>query len=196
MRINIHILNIMNKTDIRDLKLKQRRYLSVSAQTEASKAIAKQIIELPSYRESKKIGLYMAINNEVNLNAIFLDAANKNKLCFFPKVIDNDNMLFLPCTNLQNVTTNKWGIAEPNSQKIQAIAAHNLDILIMPLVAFDDKGHRIGMGKGYYDKGLADNRPKLLIGCAYEFQKVADIPAQPWDIHLDIIVTEQAIYYT
>ena len=66
----------------------------------------------------------------------------------------------------------------------------------MPLVAFDCKGNRIGMGKGFYDKALKNAIKPALIGAAYDFQKFTKINAETWDIKLDIIATENAIYYS
>jgi len=74
-----------------------------------------------------------------------------------------------------------------------------LDIALVPLVAFDDYGRRLGMGGGYYDRTFAYlrhrehwRRPKL-IGVAFEFQRVAELPAQPWDVPLDGIITEKGL---
>ena len=64
------------------------------------------------------------------------------------------------------------------------------------MVAFDIHGTRIGMGKGYYDKTLATVRPKLLVGVAYEFQRLAFISPQIWDVKLDAIITEKNIYWS
>ncbi len=90
---------------------------------------------------------------------------------------------------------NCYGILEPKQQ--QAIPIEDLDILFVPLVAFDDELNRLGMGGGYYDRALSRSpRPRrpLLIGLAHQGQKVAQLNTQYWDIPLDMVLTDQKRY--
>ena len=93
---------------------------------------------------------------------------------------------------------NRYGIREYVSRR--HVRAWQLHAIFMPLVAFDDAGSRLGMGAGYYDVSLAHLRNRkfwrkpLLIGVAFECQKVTRIPAEPWDVSLDAVITEKKIY--
>lgn len=185
----------MKKSEIRKNILPLRKELSEPLLTLASTAITDAILELDDYKNAKKIALYMAINNEVNLEKLWNHACYNHKACYFPKVTA-EHMHFLPGDNIDQFIANKWGILEPSSNLQDAININDLDIIILPLVAFDCTGNRVGMGKGYYDKTLKSSKHPTLVGVAYEFQKITKINAETWDIKLDIIATENAIYYT
>ncbi len=87
----------------------------------------------------------------------------------------------------------RYGIPEPRLTLSQIVPLWTMDMVLLPLVAFDSSGNRVGMGGGYYDQALANMgaRRPLLIGLGYEFQRVDKILARPWDVPLDAIVTEQ-----
>jgi 5-formyltetrahydrofolate cyclo-ligase len=86
---------------------------------------------------------------------------------------------------------NRYGITEPRGIR-HHLAAARLDLVIMPLVAFDADGNRLGMGGGYYDRALARrNHRRILVGVAFSVQQSPAVPALPWDVPLDIVITEQ-----
>lgn len=186
----------MDKKFIRKSNLKIRDSISNEIRSAASKTICTSLINLETYKKSQKIALYMATRNEVDTQYIWQNAILNNKQCYFPKITNEHSMIFLPGNKLNNFTKNKWGIFEPDTEYIQAIPIQQLDIIILPIVAFDKLGHRIGMGKGFFDRALENNQSSTLIGVAYEFQKLPFINSETWDIKLDIIVTEMAVYYT
>lgn len=108
----------------------------------------------------------------------------------------------LVCSLQKNdaLITNRFGIDEPDTPLHQTTRSYGLDLVLMPLVAFDIEGNRLGMGKGYYDRTLKflhlrrHWRKPRLVGIAYELQKFEQLPKQAWDIPLDAIVTEKAVY--
>lgn len=95
---------------------------------------------------------------------------------------------------------NRFGIPEPKASPRQTLKALELDLLLLPLVAFDSKGNRLGMGGGYYDRTLAHlNRQKgwrrpRIIGLAHELQRVDGLKNNAWDVPLDGIITDQCLY--
>lgn len=94
---------------------------------------------------------------------------------------------------------NQYGIGEPDIKKQTHIDAEKLDLVLMPLVAFDENGNRVGRGAGFYDRTFSfkigsKRKTPLLVGLAYEFQKINVITAADWDVALDLVVTEQKIY--
>ena len=173
-----------------------RNKLSTTYQRNASNKICTRICTLEPYRYAKRIALYQAVNGEIDLGGLWRSAPSQGKYCYFPALNDDNTLSFLPATPASTFIENRFGIAEPDIEREQAFIPADLDLLFMPLVAFDKKGTRIGMGAGYYDRTLANSRPPLLIGVAYEFQRQSFIEARPWDIPLDVIITEQTTYWS
>jgi 5-formyltetrahydrofolate cyclo-ligase len=106
-------------------------------------------------------------------------------------------MRFVRHTRAARLQRNPFGILEPRHRPADAIAPLQLDVIFVPLLAFDDSGWRLGSGAGFYDRCLRHlhaerhwRRPKL-IGIAYEFQRAAQLQPQRWDIPLDGVITEQ-----
>lgn len=108
-------------------------------------------------------------------------------------------MSFAPVSPDSRFQPNCFGIPEPVHRRTDRRSANQLDMILLPLVAFDAAGHRIGMGGGFYDRTLAFTKRRrpwrrpLLIGLAYDFQQVARIKDNPWDVALDAIATPNDI---
>lgn len=170
-----------------------RRQLSDHYQHKASVKICAKIRALNQYRQAKHIALYHAAEGEIDLGSIWQSAPLQGKYCYFP-ALNNHALTFLPATPATQFTENHYGIAEPDVAPTLALMPEKLDIIFMPLVAFDQTGTRLGMGAGYYDRTLENKKLPLLIGVAYEFQRLNYIERQPWDVPLALIITEQKIY--
>ena len=141
-----------------------------------------------------RIAFYLPTRGEISCLPMIEYALKLGKECYVPKVYPNKKrgMWFLPYTGKESVKEGAFGILEPTAPISKAIRPSELDIIFMPLVAFDLKGNRLGMGGGYYDKVLAnipkDQQPKL-IGLAYNLQQVREIPQEKWDIQMDAVIT-------
>lgn len=181
------------KESLRKTCLNLRKSMSKEIVILSSQIICEKILSLKEYKIAKKVGLYIPINGEVDLSQLWHNSKNNQKSYYFPKIA-NQRMFFLPATAESTFIKNSWGILEPDVTISKAIATCNLDIIILPLVAFDESGNRIGMGGGYYDRELTGNKSTLLIGAAYEMQKQKIIQSDFWDVKIDMIVTEKAIY--
>lgn len=168
----------------------RREQLPASEQAAASKAICQTIRQLEQYQQAQRIAIYHAIQGEIDLSAL------SDKLCHYPVIQPDNRLAFLPVTSQTVFSNNAFGIAEPIVGLEHAVMPEQLDIIFAPVVAFDEYGTRIGMGGGYYDRTLADHRPPLLIGVAYEFQKHPLLKRQPWDIPMMAIITESTIYWS
>jgi 5-formyltetrahydrofolate cyclo-ligase len=137
--------------------------------------------------------LFIAFDGEPSLQRLAEHAARTGKRLYVP-VITRSRMRFAELRLGAQLKTNFFGILEPEIGR--PIDPRRLDLVLTPLVAFDDHGIRVGVGKGYYDRcfrflkaGGGWRRPKLL-GIAYELQRVPSIPPQPWDVPLWGAVTE------
>ena len=173
-----------------------RRALSLNYQDEASTQVCTRIRQLNEYRHAKRIALYKSMNGEISLGQISRSAPLHSKYCYFPVMNKNKTLSFLPVSPKSTFVINPFGVKEPDVGHEQALAPEQLDMMFIPLVGFDHQGGRLGMGGGYYDRTLAHSRPSLLVGVAYEFQRQTFIDPQPWDIALDLIITDQSYYWT
>ncbi|MGI9308789.1 MAG: 5-formyltetrahydrofolate cyclo-ligase [Gammaproteobacteria bacterium] len=181
-------------------ELKARRLaLDTYAVHNASAAIIAKLWGLPELARFQSIAVYMAANGEINCDPFIRQGWRRKKKIYVP-VLRNSRMLFSRLTSKSKLRENRFGIPEPDGSSSSLLAAAKLDCIIAPLVAFDLAGTRLGMGGGYYDRSLHFSlaqrgwRHPLLIGTAFDFQRVEHIQRQPWDVPLHCVVTEKSIY--
>lgn len=170
-----------------------RKQLPLADQATASRAICSRIFALEQYHKAKHIALYQAVNGEVDLSHL---TRLHGQSCYFPIMNADQTLSFLPVTNDTTFIKNRFGIPEPDVARELALKACELDIIFLPVVAFDEFGTRLGMGSGYYDRTLAREREALLIGVAYAFQQQPFIERQTWDVPLNAIITEHTTYWS
>ena len=141
--------------------------------------------------------MYLPNDGEIDLWPLIHKAWKLGKNVYLPALHKPglERMVFVKYEQHSHLIRNRFGIPEPQYSRRKVIAHHSLDLVLMPLVAFDQKGNRLGMGGGYYDRTFAYlntrtrwNKPKL-VGTAYDFQEVDSLPSDPWDVPLDGIVT-------
>lgn len=173
-----------------------RANLPLSYQKKASLKVCKRIGKIHQYRYAKTIALYHAVNGEIDLSALWKSAASQGKSCYFPVLNDDFSLSFLPATPSTAFKNNQYDIPEPDVSRDLAIAPKALDLIFMPLVAFDQMGTRLGMGAGYYDRTLANENHPLLIGLAYDFQQCDYLEPQAWDVPMTGVVTPEHIYWS
>lgn len=122
----------------------------------------------------------------------------KKKNIYLPIIhpFANKKLLFVLYKKNTNLIINKFNIPEPELNILNLIPLDLLDIVFVPIIAFDKKGNRLGSGGGYYDRTFQNSKKKntLLIGIAYDFQEVKEIKKEKWDVTLDIIITPSKIY--
>ncbi|EKD77268.1 MAG: hypothetical protein ACD_42C00407G0002 [uncultured bacterium] len=177
-----------------------RKNLSLHQVQTISKKISDKIIQLPEFVNSKKIAGYISDENEIDLFYLISHTRECNKLLYLPVISANHQLDFYLIDSTTQFIKNKFGMDEPVVDHQQAILPEKLDLILIPLVAFDIHCNRLGRGAGYYDRTLAFAKNKsipqrpTLIGAAYEFQKVDNIIPESWDVPMDYVVTEEQIY--
>lgn len=186
------------KQSLRQRIKKLRRTLTSSQRHDASIAVWLRVIEQPFFKEAQHIGLYMPIQGELDTRPILQTASLNDKHIYLPIVKPEASILhFYHYTLKMKMALNQYGILEPPEQIAERIAPENLDLVFVPLVAFDAACHRLGMGKGYYDRTFAfcqhATKP-MLVGLGYAFQEVPLVPTTDTDIVLHKIVTHQSIF--
>ena len=150
--------------------------------------------------------MYLASDGEVNPIEVMKWCWNNSKQSYVPIVVQEvkNSLLFAEINAQAEFTKNCFNINEPVVARDQIIKAEDLDLVLLPLVAFDQHGNRIGMGGGFYDttfaflknnatEGAIQVKPRL-IGIAHEFQQVEEISSEYWDIPLTMVVTDKQIY--
>ena len=185
-------------TDRRELRaalLHQRSRLAAADVARSSAEVARRVIELPVVDRAHRIAAYRAVRGEVDGAAIVQWAWRSGRRVYLPVTQPPRTMTFARWREGDGFVTSGFGIDEP-LPTARRVALHRLDVVLMPLVAFDGKGTRLGHGAGYYDAAFAFRLPPrqtrpVLIGLAHAFQEVDHIDAEEWDVPLDFVVTEQ-----
>lgn len=168
----------------------RRRKLAGHRRRSAHRSIVRKLRELPAYRRARDVALYWPADGEPDVRELARHARLRGKRLYLPVVGHAGVMRFAPWHSNSRLRRNRYGIPEPVGRR--RVSATRLDLIVMPLVAFDSRGHRLGMGGGYYDRALAKRRRRpSRVGAAFAFQEVLQIPAMPWDIPLDLVVTER-----
>jgi 5-formyltetrahydrofolate cyclo-ligase len=183
------------KVALRNTIKQVRSKVSTQYQSTSSNQICTRIRALEEYRQAKTIALYFAVNGEIDLTPIWNSAPLQGKFCYFPVLNEDLTLSFLPATPRTPFINNKYGIPEPDVSRELAIPVEEINLIIMPLVAFDARCTRLGMGAGYYDRTLENKKKGTFIGVAYQFQRVDFLEPQSWDVPLDAVVTQKAIYW-
>lgn len=164
----------------------------------ASLAIARRVWALAPMARARRIAGYAAVRGEVDCAPALARAQARHRQVWLP-VLHGERLLFAPVDGGTRMLVNRFGIPEPAWTPGSCLGAMHLDVVLVPLLAFDDDGHRLGMGGGFYDRSFAFLsrrrhwfRP-CFIGLAYEFQHVRRIPARRWDVPLHVVVTESCV---
>ncbi|EKE69932.1 5-formyltetrahydrofolate cyclo-ligase [Gallaecimonas xiamenensis] len=179
-----------DRNAIRQWARQQRRALSPQAQAEAAKAVARQAMALPDVRQANSLALYLANDGELD-PALLMDSlwqAGKQVLLPVLHPFTPGHLLFLRHRPGSPMVANRFGIPEPPLDIRQLVTLDSVDLVFTPLVAFDDAGHRLGMGGGFYDRTLA-NYQGPVVGLAHDQQQHPALPAMAWDKPLGLIVT-------
>lgn len=181
---------------------RQRRELSAAEQQRHAVLVSRRLSRACQFRTATHIALYLAANGELDTGPIIDICRRTAKRIYLPVLhpFRHGRLLFCEWRKDALLRPNRFGILEPDCRRHGGIALRALDLVLVPLVAFDSKAQRIGMGGGYYDRTLekarrtsAWPRPRL-IGLAHELQRAPQITAQPWDVPLDAVITEAGCY--
>ena len=177
------------KSRLKESLLKKRNSLSKEEILERSRKIQKNLFGLKQYSDSKTVMFFVSFNSEVRTHDMVIEAL-KSKTVAVPKVIHHEIEPSV-IIDFSNLVPARFGIPEPID--IMKIAHKHIDMVLVPGIAFDREGHRIGYGFGFYDKFLAKVPKAVKIGLAFDFQIVDHVPKETHDIPVDLIVTDKEI---
>ena len=175
----------MDKRELRKSIRDQKRAMTLQMVEQASTELARQFFVTEQYQTAKTIYGYLPYNQEVRTVPILEQALLDGKKVAVPKVY-GDTMRFIYLDDLTQVAPSEMGIPEPIGD--EPIAEDPTALVLMPGLAFDKKGNRMGYGGGYYDRFLAAEPEHPTIALCYSFQMVDAIPADDYDIPVDLVL--------
>jgi 5-formyltetrahydrofolate cyclo-ligase len=183
------------KADLREEVLKRRAALRFDEATRLGRLVQERLIALPEFIEARKIALYSGKANEAHTDIVLASALELQKEVSFPRVdasIEHGGLVFLRVTDADELTPGPYGIKEPSGGGVK-VDPSEFDLIVVPGIAFDAKGARIGYGKGYYDKAL-DGVECEIVALAFDLQVLQrEIPTEAHDKNVSMIVTETRV---
>lgn len=192
---------VNSRSNLRQIMRERRRAISQNVAKSAAEKLATNLLNLPFLLNCQHIGIYFANDGEIDTAPLIEKLCALNKICYLPTLesLISKQLAFVRYHPKDPLKLNRYKIPEPHISDKSIRSPHLLDLVLLPLVAFDTQGWRLGMGGGYYDRTFEFTKEPsvfkpLLVGLAYDFQCVEQIEAASWDVPLYRIVTEKKVY--
>ncbi len=162
---------------------------------EAAARAAEHVCSLPEFEAALVLALYSATSAELDTSAVFEAARGRGKRCAYPRCTDEGELEFAEISDLAALIPARFGILEPPSES-PVVDLAQLDLVLVPGLAFDPAGRRLGRGAGYYDRAFAARATaSILVGFAYSVLLIENVPVEPHDRAVDAVVTEQGLLW-
>jgi 5-formyltetrahydrofolate cyclo-ligase len=192
----------LSRPQLRRMLRNARRALTPSEQREAAQGVYRQLAQHPLFRRAKHISLYLPTDGEIDPRLLLRAAQHRGKATYLPVLSawPRTKMVFQRVRPGEKLLPNRFRILEPRTNVRRQRKVWALDLVLLPLVGFDDAGGRLGMGGGFYDRSLAylarrqHWRKPTLLGLAHECQKVERLVQASWDVPLAGTVTDKKWY--
>ncbi len=190
----------LNRSELRRQLRSSRNSLTDQQQRHAAGGLMKTLSKELFFRRAKRIALYLPNDGEISPLPLLTLSEKLGKQCYLPVLHPHRQrqLLFGEYSNGDKLVHNRFNIPEPDLKRRKHCQNHALDVVLMPLVGFDSRGNRLGMGGGFYDRSFAFKqkngnfqRKPLLIGLAHSLQEVDALPVEPWDVPLFGVATEK-----
>lgn len=175
------------KADLRACYRAKRRALSVEQQARHAQAVADSL--LPRFSPSDTVAVYLRQDGELDLAPVIAEG-RKRGVAFAAPVLAGGALRFAAYRVDEPLRRGRYGLLEPAKP-----LPMRPTLVLVPVVAFDVRGNRLGMGGGYYDRYFAEHRRALRIGVAHECQRAGELPVDRWDVRLDAVVTERGLQW-
>lgn len=182
----------MTKPDLKRRLRVERIQMSERVVREKSLRIYRWLIDMPAYQLARCLACYVSIKNEVDTRTVIQNAIGGGKQVGVPVTREDGDMAFQAIAGLSDLRSVHYGLREPVPDLQKVLLPHTIDLILVPGIAFDRHGHRVGSGGGYYDRYLARTEAAR-IGLSYGFQIIDRVPAEPHDVKMDLIITENEI---
>lgn len=180
----------MHKEDLRRQIRQMKRQFTPQQLEELSLPIIQRLkLRLSAFQT---VLAYYSLPDEVNTRQLVDDLLAERKIVFLPKVVSDEAMEWYPYTGSQDLQEGSFRIMEPAENHGDCTFCENyrgtVPVILVPGMAFDAKGHRLGRGRGYYDRFLAAHSHIYKIGVCFDFQKVDEVPTDAFDIPVDEVI--------
>lgn len=183
----------MGKKELRDSLLKKRRLLSAQSVNKNSALIVEKLLNWPIYHQADNIMVYLAMPGEPNIDEFIRQALIQGKNIFVPFLTKQYGIMeAVLLSSLNDVVVGKFGIRSASFDKLKLVDPGDFQLVIVPGIAFDASGNRLGMGAGYYDRFLLQAPAAVLAGVCWNFCKLPYVPTDSHDQRVHYVVTEEA----
>ncbi len=184
------------KKDIRKTMTEKRESLSKESVQQKSHSIQQRLIEMSVWKDAMHMMIYLDFRNEVKTDSLIRSFLQQGRHVYIP--VTNPKNYRLTVSELkdpeQDLQVANFGLLEPKKEALRPSDPKKLDLIIVPGVAFDRDGYRVGFGAGYYDRFLPQVRDDaVLLSLVYDFQLMPQVPRESHDIAVDWIVTESEL---
>ena len=207
-------MNSEERNLLRKSKIKARDSYSAEERQTLSEKVVAQILASSEFQQAKTVMIYKGIRGEVRLESLenviagegknnfdaasVIDEAAKNnfldKRFVYPLCISGSEMIALFPKDPEAWVDGYFGIREPVRERSEEVPPEEIDLVICPCTVFDERGGRMGMGAGFYDRYLEKCTYAVIAAVAFECQKTDCVPRESWDKEMDLIFTEEATY--
>ena len=185
----------MNKDELRKVLKGLRRQLTAEQVAQSSALVVQHILACDAYRKAQHIMGYLAFSNELNVDALLLEALAAGKQVYVPQIISATEMRPVRLHSLEQLERDRYGIRSV-APPVEVLDPAQLDLIIVPGLAFDRQGHRMGMGAGYYDRFLPQAKQAQWLAVAYEALLQEQLPQDDYDVPVPLICSEGGILHT
>lgn len=176
----------MTKQELRALVRQRKAEMTAEQRRQWSSAVCSHVLRLPQWQEARVVMLYCALPDEVDVSALIAQAWREGKQVLLPKVTGEAEMEARAVGPDTSFSTGAFGISEPTGSAFQDFSS--LDLVIVPGMAFDISGNRLGRGKGYYDRFLSGAPHACKLGVCFPYQLVEVVPTGCHDCRMDTVV--------
>ncbi len=174
------------KKQLRTLIRQRKGMVSEEQRRAASDAVCSRIVRHDAWQKASTIMLYNALSDEVDLSDLIKEALHEGKRVLLPVVVGDSEMEVRLVTSATVFSSGSFGIREPEGEAF--IDFEEIDLAIVPGMAFDAEGHRLGRGRGYYDRFLPRLKKAFLLGVCFSWQLVERVPTDAFDRRVDEVV--------
>ena len=186
----------MTKPEARAEARRRLRALDPAARAAAEAELDRRVWTLPEVAGARTLLLFADLPEEVTTDAIAAEALRRGITVLYPRTLPATHEMTLHrVASLDELRTGNYGIREPDPERCPVVPAGEVDAALVPGLAWDRRGNRLGRGAGYYDRLFAGPAWRgFRCGIFFAFQEIDDVPAEAWDLPLDAVVTDREVW--
>lgn len=185
----------MDKKDLRKQMKNLRKAISLNEKNILDKKIESKLFDTKEYKSANVVFIYVSISDEINTIGIIKRALSDGKRICVPKVLGKTIIEAIEIKSLDDLNySGAFGILEPTNS--ESVISEEIDLSIVPGLAFDSSGRRLGYGGGFYDRFFEKYPHSVKVSLCYLFQLVTDVYPMPYDINVDMLILEDKVIYT